>query len=303
MRIHFICLLLMALSAPTFAKEWQVAWSDDFEQDGLPDPAKWDYEVGFVRNNEVGYYTRDRSKNVRIEGGVLVIEAHKEKFPNARPKPASTRPIHQPFAEYTSGSLTTRGKFAFTYGRVEVEAKLPRGSGVWPAIWTLGEDIDRIGWPACGEIDIMELFGQISNRISSTLHFKKDGKHHQTEARLELTDPGSKFRTYAIEWDENSIACFVDDQCFNRFDLAAYGPGSTNPFHRPHFLILNVALANNLVVGKLDESVLPQQMLIRSVRVLKKPTTRPAANAEVDADDRPPSAPLKAQRPQASRTQ
>lgn len=134
---------------------WTLAWSDEFDRDGAPDPAKWNPEVGLIRNGELQYYTRDRAKNARIENGHLVIEAHKEPFEKAA---------------YTSASLTTAGRASWTYGRIEARAKLPGGRGTWPAIWMLGDSIRTVGWPTCGEIDIMEHVGYDPEKVHCTVH-------------------------------------------------------------------------------------------------------------------------------------
>src|SRR5688572_18917810 len=118
-----------------------LVWRDEFDGRGLPDASRWDYEIGSIRNNERQYYTR-RAENARVEDGMLVIEARKESYEGAG---------------YTSASLTSRN--SWTYGRIEVRAQVPKGRGTWPAIWTLGTNIRDVGWPACGEIDIMEHVG------------------------------------------------------------------------------------------------------------------------------------------------
>src|SRR5512138_3355634 len=131
--------------------EWKLIWSDEFDHPGLPDQARWSYETGFVRNNEAQYYTRDRRENARAENGMLVIEARKEHFKNPDYQPgsgSSKRSRNREFADYTSASVTTRGKVCWRYGRVEVRAKLPSGRGTWPAIWMLGTNSTQVGWPA-----------------------------------------------------------------------------------------------------------------------------------------------------------
>ena len=151
------CLWLLLSAAAVHAAEWKLVWSDEFDKPGLPDPGKWSYEIGFIRNHEAQYYTRERPENARVENGMLVIEARKEPFKNPDFKPPAdgqTRPRRgQEIAEYTSASLTTRGKAAWREGRVEVRAKLPKGRGTWPAIWMLGTNINQTGWPGCGEIE------------------------------------------------------------------------------------------------------------------------------------------------------
>ena len=119
---------------------WNLVWHDEFDKDGVPDPARWAPEVGKVRNNELQYYTDRRAENARVEDGHLVLEARKEKFAGS---------------DYTSASITTQKSAAWTYGRIEARAKIPSGRGLWPAIWMLGTNIPTMGWPTCGEIDIM----------------------------------------------------------------------------------------------------------------------------------------------------
>src|SRR5699024_10116570 len=137
-----------ATESGTAPKGWELIWSDEFDNGGAPDTAKWSYEVGYLRNHEKQYYTRDRRENARIENGKLIIEARADSAFIADGK----RPV-------TSAALETRGKAEWTYGRIEVRAKLPKGRGTWPAIWMLGSNIDSVGWPDCGEIDIMEHVG------------------------------------------------------------------------------------------------------------------------------------------------
>ena len=171
MKIPLLSLLLIvAVCLPACsvrAEKWQLVWSDEFNYHGLPDPAKWDYEEGFVRNGESQYYTRARLANARVEDGHLTIECRKETF---------TPPNHAPVA-YTAASLITLHKEAWQSGRIEVRAKLPYGQGVWPAIWTLGTNITQVGWPACGEIDIMEFVGKETNNVHGTVHYAVDGQH------------------------------------------------------------------------------------------------------------------------------
>ena len=160
-----IAILAMSLALVSAAQElpgWKLVWSEEFDKGTAPDPAVWNYEHGFVRNHENQFYTNKRSENVRIENGMLVIEARKEHFQNDRLKgddarflwfkenlqKSAERPWNMAeYAEYTSGSINTRHKKFWQYGRIEVRAKIPVGTGTWPAIWMMGE---RKGWPACG---------------------------------------------------------------------------------------------------------------------------------------------------------
>ncbi|MBN1818816.1 MAG: DUF3472 domain-containing protein, partial [Sedimentisphaerales bacterium] len=134
----------LVANVPPDDPQWKLTWGDEFDYTGLPNADKWDYEVGFIRNQEKQYYTKARAENARVEDGMLIIEGRKEKYDRA---------------DYTSASIHTWGKQHFLYGRIEVRAKLPTGRGTWPAIWMLGINRRELGWPACGEIDIMENVG------------------------------------------------------------------------------------------------------------------------------------------------
>ncbi len=134
---------------------WRLVWSDEFEKPGQPAPAKWSYEKGLIRNGEKQFYTDNRRENARVEDGKLIIEAKKEKMHGG---------------EFTSASLTSQGHADWTYGRLEVSAKLPAARGTWPAIWMLPSDHGKIPWPKCGDIDIMEQVGYDPDTIHGTLH-------------------------------------------------------------------------------------------------------------------------------------
>ena len=179
MRIFFGILVVVSMPMLAGGEEWKLVWSDEFNKAGLPDAAKWDYETGLVRNHERQFYTRARRENARVENGMLIIEARKEKYrspstePAARSEQEGREKLDHQGADYTSASLTTSGKAAWTYGRIEVRAKLPSGRGTWPAIWTLGTNIDKAGWPSCGEIDIMEFVGFEPGIIHANIHTRK----------------------------------------------------------------------------------------------------------------------------------
>ncbi len=248
---------------------WKLTWSDEFNTPGRPDPKKWGYEVGFVRNNESQYYTLDRRENSRVEQGMLVIEGRRESFPNRTYKDGSNAwQQSQKTAAYTSASLTTEGKAGWTYGRLEMRAKLPRGKGVWPAFWTLGDNIRQIGWPRCGEIDVMEFVGKDPDRIFGTIHFPvADGKHQSNGGIMNTKKPSDDFHLYAIEWHPDRIDFFFDKQKYHSVPLDKAGPGGgENPFRKPHYIILNLALGGEWG-GPIDDKVLPQKYLIDYVRV------------------------------------
>jgi beta-glucanase (GH16 family) len=256
-------------SAPTTAPaggQWKLVWADEFDYKGLPDPNKWGYEVGFVRNNESQYYTRARLENARVEGGMLVIEGRRETYqdPNAKGRNAGRT------AQYTAASLITQNKADWKFGRIEVRAKLPRGLGVWPAIWMLGADHNTAGWPACGEIDIMEFVGKDPNHVHSTVHYQKDGKHKSSGGKLTVTGPWEDFHVYAVEWFADRMDFYFDQSKVHTFPIAqADGPGG-NPFHKPQYLLINLALGGSWG-GKIDDAIFPQKFLIDYVRVYQRP--------------------------------
>jgi beta-glucanase (GH16 family) len=252
---------------------YHLAWSDDFSKDpdGLPDPAKWGYEEGFIRNHESQYYTKARTENARIENGQLIIEGRKEDFPYGDSLDHLKKPAH-----YTSAALETIGKASWTYGRIEVRAKLPAGKGVWPAIWTLGinEKDPKVGWPRCGEIDIMELVGKEPGVIHGTIHYSTDGKHASQGHSLNTDHPENGFHLYAVDWTPDRIDFFVDDKNYLSFDVSKANDGGQNPFHKPHYLILNLALGGDWG-GPIDVSIFPQRMTVDYVRIYQKTETKP----------------------------
>ncbi|HBC86089.1 MAG TPA: glycosyl hydrolase [Lentisphaeria bacterium] len=252
-------------------EEWKLVWADEFDKDGLPDPAKWDYEEGLVRNEEAQYYTRERLENARVEGGILILEGKKEQFKNKAFKPGSlTWKTKSENAEYTAASIITKGKFSAKYGRIEARAKIPQGLGTWPAIWMLGDTRNTgKGWPLCGEIDIMEFVGKEPDKIHGTVHFSKDGKHKSNGGKLLAQKPFDDFHIYAIEWDSEKIDFYFDEQKYHTFKLADADEGTYNAFREPFYLLMNFAIGGKWG-GKIDDKVLPQKFLIDYIRVYQK---------------------------------
>ncbi len=259
--------VLFALAVPSLrAADWEPIWSDEFNYHGQPDPAKWGYEDGFIRNNEAQFYTHARLENARVENGCLIIEARQEHFPI----PADSPNAHgRAFADYTSAALVTKSTQSWTYGRMEMRAKLPQGKGVWPAFWTLGIDIDKVGWPACGEIDIMEFVGHDPNLIYGTSHYRLDGKEASDGAHATTELMRGDFHVYAVEWDRDKIDFYVDDHLYHTTRVDAAGQGADNPLRRPHYLLLNFALGGSWG-GPIDDGILPQQYVVDYVRVFRK---------------------------------
>jgi beta-glucanase (GH16 family) len=260
---------LVLLSPVSNATDWKLVWSDEFDGTGLTDKTKWSYEHGFIRNNELQFYTKERGENARLQDGLLVIEGRKERYANPFYRPDApagrNRRSSTPFADYTAASVITEGKASFLYGRIEVRAKLPQGRGVWPAIWLLGTNRTALGWPRCGEVDIMEFVGKEPDRVHATMHFSKDGKHASSGGKLTATAPYNDFHIYAVEWYPDRMDFYFDQQKYFSFKLDDAGLGPENPFRKPQYLLLNLALGGSWG-GPMDDAVLPQQFQIDYVR-------------------------------------
>ncbi|MFD2569399.1 family 16 glycosylhydrolase [Spirosoma soli] len=236
----------------------KLVWADEFDKDGLPDSTKWGYDVGGNGwgNNELQFYTRRRPENARIENGKLIIEARKEAYQDKN---------------YTSARLLTQQKGTWTYGRMEAMAKLPKGVGTWPAVWMLGKNIPKVGWPRCGEIDIMEHVGFDEGVVHGTVHTESYNHAKKTEKGNAITvkDVTLGFHLYAIEWTADRIDFFVDDQKYYTVEKSALGNAEAQwPFDQPFFLILNVAVGGNWGGKKgVDDTIWPQRMEVDYVRV------------------------------------
>ncbi|WP_290732448.1 glycoside hydrolase family 16 protein [Fibrobacter sp. UBA3629] len=229
-------------------------WHDEFDS---IDTATWTFETGTSGwgNNEWQYYT-GRSENAFVQDGILHIRANKEDYEGAK---------------YTSARMITKGKFSFTYGTVEARIALPVGKGIWPAFWMLGENIDAVSWPACGEIDIIEAVNS-ENIVYGTNHWQFEGSHaeygnntndfHGAKKELDIT----QFHTYKLVWDEKLIAMYVDDFKYHEISIEN-NAGGTDAFHKPQFLLLNVAVAGNWPGFEVDDTQFPNEMLVDYIRV------------------------------------
>ncbi|SDL12515.1 glycoside hydrolase family 16 protein [Siphonobacter aquaeclarae] len=237
----------------------KLVWSDEFDGNGRPDPSKWTYEKGFVRNKEPQYYTVDRTENARVENGMLVIEARKETdFSDGEQIP------------YTSASLITLGKHAWKYGRFEVRAKVPKGLGSWPAIWMKGANYPGTKWPFCGEIDIMEFVGKDSSLVYGTVHYADStGKYRMEGKKPSVGAPYDDFHVYALEWSEDHMDFYYDDLKYFTYELKkADNRTAGNPFQKEFFLMLNLALGNpKNLGGRLDDRILPVRFYVDYVRI------------------------------------
>jgi len=230
-----------------------LVWEDEFDMAGAPLEANWNYDIGRGSNgwgnNEAQYYT-DRSDNVIVEDGLLKITAKKESYEGA---------------DYTSARLLTQDKFEFTYGRVDVRAKLPGGGGTWPAIWMLGANFPEVGWPRCGEIDIMEYVGNNPGKVQSAIHTPSSSGATVNVKQTEIQNETTEFHVYSVIWSENKISFLVDNEKFYTYEPEIKND-QTWPFDLDQFLILNVALGGTLG-GNIDPNFTESTMEIDYVRV------------------------------------
>jgi beta-glucanase (GH16 family) len=245
--------------------KWTLIWSDEFNgPDGsAPDPSKWVRETGGNGwgNQELEYYTT-RPQNAYQEGGNLVIKAIAE---NHTGSDKVTRP-------YTSGRLKTQGKFSQTYGRFEARIKIPRGQGLWPAFWMLGANIDKVPWPNCGEIDIMENIGKEPYLIHGTIHgpgYSGAGGIGNMYALSGEEKYADDFHVYAVEWEPRKIRFYVDDHLYETRTPADLPKGAKWVYNHPFFLLLNVAVGGGWPGNPDTTTVFPQTMLVDYVRVYK----------------------------------
>jgi len=254
--------------------DWTMVWSDEFSgPNGSPiDRTKWIAETGGKGwgNHELEYYT-DHSENASLQDGNLVIRALQEKYigPDGVER------------NYTSARLKTFGKFSQTYGRFEARIKIPDGQGIWPAFWMLGDDIDRVGWPVCGEIDIMENIGKEPAIIHGSIHGPGYIGTTGLEAPYTLSGPLSgplsgqrrfadDFHIFAIEWDPESVSFYVDKDVYVRRTRGDLKPGWKWVFDKPFFLILNLAVGGDWPGSPDSTTVFPQSMLVDYVRVYRR---------------------------------
>jgi beta-glucanase (GH16 family) len=228
-----------------------LAWADEFDKNGPPDPAKWGYDIGTGSNGwgngEVQYYT-NRVENAVVENGVLKIKAVRENFSGS---------------PFTSARLLTKGKYEFKYGRAEMRAKLPSGAGTWPAFWMMGGDIGTVGWPACGEADIMEHRGVDPNRIIAALHYPGNSGGNAIVGRTLIQNATTEFHVYRFDWTASSLQFYVDGQLFHSM---ANSPSI--PYNKDFFILLNLAMGGTLG-GTIDATLNSATYEIDYVRVYR----------------------------------
>jgi beta-glucanase (GH16 family) len=263
------CASLLLFAAPVLAREpaeqWKMVWHDEFDHDGKPDPANWDYERGFVRNNEAQYYQPD---NASCRGGMLIIEARREHKPNPEYRPDGRGWKNRQWIEYTSACLITRRKHEFTYGKFEMRARIDTRLGSWPAFWTLG--ISR-GWPACGEIDIMEYY---TSKVLANVCYGFGGKQNWTTTRRPLSELGGddfakQFHVWTMEWEKQKIDLLLDGKAMTHFSIAEDNEAAKAAFHQPHYILLNQAIGGTQG-GDPAKTTFPVRMEVDWVRVYQK---------------------------------
>ncbi len=244
-----IIVMLTACGRPA-EKKWNLVWSDEFNFSGLPDSASWRNEVGFIRNNELQYYTSRRPENCIVHNGNLLIIGRKESYDSAG---------------YTSASITTDGMHSWTYGKVEARIRLPKGQGLWPAFWMLGQDIHKVGWPRCGEIDIMEHINN-ENTLYGTAHW--DNGSHVSSGGTAPCDV-TRFHDYSVEWDRDSIRWFLDGSRYHGVCIRD-SVNSTAEFHMPFYVILNMAIGGDWPKNPDETTLFPDTMMVDYVRVYQR---------------------------------
>ena len=254
----FVCSSCSTDEKQTVTTFNNLVMSDEFDVNGKPNSEIWNYDIGTGNNGwgngELQYYT-DRTENVTVQNGVLLITARKESFNGS---------------SYTSARLLTKGKFEQAYGRYEARIRVPYGQGIWPAFWLLGANSDTVLWPQCGEIDIMEYRGQNPTTILGTVHGPGySGGNSISKSYNLLNDRfDTGFHVYGIEWGPEYINFYVDDVLYNQ--ITPSDVTGEWVFDKPFYIIINLAVGGSFVGSPNSETVFPQTMLVDYVRVYKK---------------------------------
>lgn len=234
-------------------------WSDEFDAASVNED-DWCFEIGNGDwgwgNNELEFY---RKENTLIENGHLVIQAREQNYGGFN---------------YTSSRMITKGKFNFTHGRVDIRAVLPEGQGIWPALWMLGENISSVGWPRCGEIDIMELIGHQASTVHGTVHYANSNGDRIMNGTSRSLSGGEKFseefHVFTIVWKEDSIDWFLDDQKFHGVSRSSLGTSNPYPFNNDFFFIFNVAVGGTWPGSPDGSTIFPQNMIVDYIRVFQE---------------------------------
>jgi beta-glucanase (GH16 family) len=250
-------------------QEWTLSWSDEFDgpAGARVDGAKWVADTGGDGwgNQEREYYTAGAENASLDGGGRLVITARAE-------PPDSPYRCWYGTCRYTSARLKTKGKFEQTFGRFEARMRIPRGQGIWPAFWMLGADIDQVGWPRCGEIDVMENVGREPAIVHGTIHGPgySGGSGIGGAYTLATGSFADDYHVFAVEWTPGQIRWLVDGNEYRRITPAGLPPGTTWVFDRTFFMLMNIAVGGTWPGDPDASTVLPQQMLVDYVRVYRR---------------------------------
>jgi beta-glucanase (GH16 family) len=244
-------------TSPSSYAGYNLAWSDEFNGP-LLDNTTWNYEQGGNGwgNNELENYT-DRKQNLLLSNGNLIIEARKESYQGNN---------------YTSARITTQNKKTFTFGRIDIRAKLPVSKGMWPALWMLGSNLPTVNWPACGELDMMELVGSAPKQVTGTMHWASNSgqdTYLNNNYVLASQDFSQQFHVFSIVWAQDSVKWLVDDnQYFS--GIKANVTNGPWPFNNPFFFIFNVAVGGNWPGAPDNTTSFPQRMFVDYIRVFQK---------------------------------
>lgn len=268
-KITSVLLFLLALSFNSSA-QYSLVWSDEFSGNAL-DSSKWVYEIGDGcpnlcgwGNNEAQYYT-SRPTNINVDTGYLHIFAREEQYQGSN---------------YTSARIKTEGRYSFQYGKIEARIKMPVGQGIWPAFWMLGSNITTLSWPQCGEIDIMEHINSEPD-IYGTIHYNNNSTYNFNSQST--TCDVTQFQLYTVEWDENEIKWFLNGVLFYQVSIAN-GINSTEEFHHPFFLLLNLAVGGNWPGNPNASTPSTSTMLVDYIRVYQKPSVQRSNSVNFDAN-------------------
>ncbi len=254
---------LALIASPSIAQSpggYELVWSDEFDKDGAPDPAKWTFDTHANKagwyNSELQYYSADRPENARVEDGKLIITARKEKLSDKADYGGQG---------YTSARLITKGKAEWTYGFYEIRAKLPCGKGSWPAIWMLGATTQ---WPDGGEIDIMEHVGKTPGDVFGTIHNRSTAGTFGNGGQIKVSDVCDAFHNYQLVWTPEALGIAMDGKAFHRYPNNGKGVEQW-PFDKPQYLLLNLAIGGAMG-GEVDDAIFPVRIEIDYVRVFQR---------------------------------
>ena len=263
------CWLLLALLLPSISgcrkvtrPELQLVWQDEFDgvAGQLPDASRWSFDIGTDWGNAQLEYDTDRAENVSLDGtGHLAITARQEPYLGRA---------------YTSGRIKTLGKFSQAGGRFEARIRMPVGQGMWPAFWLLGDDFGTVGWPACGEIDVMEYRGQEPSIVHGSLHGPgySGGRAITSSIAAPSGSLADDFHVYAVDWSSTEIQWSLDGQAYHTVRPANLPRGTAWVFNKPFFIILNLAVGGNFVGPPNGSTAFPQNLLVDYVRVYRRPS-------------------------------